>query len=93
MAGGNAKVEVRMPSGGGKATSDRSPVASVAHVDAGFRRGVAPGSFIDLLVRANDRTTGSKFSDTELASQVRNLSDHLYAVSDSCGCVPDCNAA
>ena len=34
------------------------------------RRGVAPGSFLDLLMRAKDRTTGRGFTDVELAAQV-----------------------
>ena len=35
------------------------------------RRGVAPGSFLDLLMRATDRTTGRGFTDTEIANQAR----------------------
>ncbi|KAK9827982.1 hypothetical protein WJX81_005128 [Elliptochloris bilobata] len=34
------------------------------------RRGVAPGSFLDLLMRAADRTTGRGFTDLEVANQV-----------------------
>ena len=34
------------------------------------RKGVAPGSFLDLLMRTKDRTTGRGFTDVELASQV-----------------------
>lgn len=39
--------------------------------DPGHRKGVAPGSFIDLLVTAADRTTGRAFTDGEIAAQVR----------------------
>ena len=35
------------------------------------RRGVAPGSFLDLLMRATNRTTGRGFTDTEIANQAR----------------------
>ena len=35
------------------------------------RRGVAPGSFLDLLMRATDRTTGRGFTDMEIANQAR----------------------
>ena len=34
------------------------------------RSGVAPGSFLDLLMRASDRTTGRGFTDMEIANQV-----------------------
>ena len=34
------------------------------------RRGVQPGSFIDLLMRAKDKTTGQGFTDLEIANQV-----------------------
>ena len=34
------------------------------------RKGVAPGSFLDLLMRTKDRTTGRGFTDVELAAQV-----------------------
>ena len=40
---------------------------------AGPRRGVAPGSFLDLLARASDRTTGRGFTDMEIANQARAL--------------------
>ena len=33
------------------------------------RKGVAPGSFLDLLMRTKDRTTGRGFTDVELAAQ------------------------
>ncbi|CAL8467004.1 g6540 [Coccomyxa elongata] len=33
------------------------------------RKGVAPGSFLDLLMSAKDRTTGKAFTDLELANQ------------------------
>ncbi|CAL5225498.1 g8326 [Coccomyxa viridis] len=33
------------------------------------RRGVQPGSFIDLLMRAKDKTTGQGFTDLEIANQ------------------------
>ena len=36
------------------------------------RRGVAPGSFLDLLMRATDRTTDRGFTDTEIANQARS---------------------
>ena len=42
------------------------------------RRGVAPGSFLDLLMRATDRTTGRGFTDLEIANQARG---------DACGAV------
>jgi hypothetical protein len=35
------------------------------------RTGVAPGSFLDLLMSAKDRTTGRAFTDLELANQAR----------------------
>ena len=38
------------------------------------RKGVAPGSFLDLLMSAKDRTTGKAFTDLELANQARELS-------------------
>ena len=47
--------------------------SNVAHKDAGFRAGVAPGSFVDLLVRGADRTTGRAFTDSQIASQVPAL--------------------
>ena len=37
---------------------------------AQVRRGVQPGSFIDLLMRAKDKTTGKGFTDMEIANQV-----------------------
>ena len=37
---------------------------------AQVRRGVQPGSFIDLLMRAKDKTTGRGFTDMEIANQV-----------------------
>ena len=33
-----------------------------------------PGSFIDLLMRAKDKTTGQGFTDLEIANQVASLS-------------------
>lgn len=48
----------------------KAPAGNVAHVDAGYRRGVAPGSFIDLLVQAADRSTGQQLSNSQIASQV-----------------------
>lgn len=33
------------------------------------RKGVAPGSFLDLIMSAKDRTTGKAFTDLELANQ------------------------
>lgn len=36
------------------------------------RRGVQPGSFIDLLVKASDRATGQALSDSVIAQQVRS---------------------
>ena len=41
------------------------------------RRGVQPGSFIDLLMRAKDKTTGQGFTDLEIANQVASLLPHL----------------
>ena len=35
----------------------------------GERRGVAPGSFVDLLVNATDKATGESFSDLERTNQ------------------------
>lgn len=37
---------------------------------APVRSGVAPGSFLDLLMRGSDRTTGRGFTDMEIANQV-----------------------
>lgn len=34
-----------------------------------LRKGVAAGSFLDLLMRATDKTTGAGFSDIEIANQ------------------------
>ena len=33
------------------------------------RRGVLPGSFLDLMMQATDKTTGNRFSDFEIANQ------------------------
>ena len=35
----------------------------------GERRGVAPGSFVDLLVNATDKATGESLSDLERTNQ------------------------
>ena len=37
----------------------------------GERRGVAPGSFVDLLVNATDKTTGTSLTDLERTNQAR----------------------
>ena len=73
-----ALLHVRAHAGGvqaaaGEAGEGGRPEAAAAlredtlHV----RKGVAPGSFLDLLMRAKDRTTGAGFTDLELANQVR----------------------
>ena len=36
-------------------------------------KGVAPGSFVDLLVKGRNRATGQRFSDAVLGQQVGNL--------------------
>jgi hypothetical protein len=40
---------------------------------AGERRGVAPGSFVDLLVHATDKATGLSLTDLERTNQARSL--------------------
>ncbi len=47
-----------------------------------------PGSFIDLLMRAKDKTTGQGFTDLEIANQVA-LVAHTFVTKDlpcSCAC-------
>jgi hypothetical protein len=41
--------------------------------NTGERRGVAPGSFVDLLVNATDKATGTSLTDLERTNQVRSL--------------------
>lgn len=45
------------------------------------RKGVAPGSFLDLLMHGKDRTTGEGFTDLALANQVLTTAS---TYSDSC---------
>ncbi len=40
------------------------------------RRGVLPGSFLDLMMQATDKTTGKSFSDFEIANQVCHRGYH-----------------
>lgn len=40
------------------------------------RRGVLPGSFLDLMMQATDKTTGKSFSDFEIANQVCHRAYH-----------------
>ena len=47
------------------------------------RRGVAPGSFLDLLMRATDRTTGRGFTDTEIANQARARARPQYSEAET----------
>ena len=44
------------------------------------RRGVAPGSFIDLLLRSTDRTTGKGLTDYEIANQVAHRAQDWLSV-------------
>ena len=66
----------------GKASKTGIPPAQNGeHQDNdGLRKGVAPGSFIDLLIRTNDRATGQAFSDGVLAQQVM----HLRTITAGC---------
>ena len=47
------------------------------------RKGVAPGSFIDLLMRSKDRTTGQGFTDLEIANQVEPALLSSYSTYDA----------
>lgn len=47
----------------------------------GERRGVAPGSFVDLLVNATDKATGTSLTDLERTNQVgpiQKILSHCY---------------
>lgn len=44
------------------------------------RRGVLPGSFLDLMMQATDKTTGKSFSDFEIANQVCHRRYHEEAL-------------
>ncbi len=68
-AGSDAEVEVTLAKAGMAASTDKV-MGNVSHTDAGYRKGVAPGSFIDLLVKSADRTSGRTFTDSEIAAQV-----------------------
>lgn len=70
VVGGTAKVELHAPLDGSKALRGSQPASSKSEADSSLRKGVAPGSFVDLLVRANHRGTEQKFTDTEIVSQV-----------------------
>lgn len=58
--------------------SARQPSTPEVHIRAeahqgavpAIRTGVQPGSFIDLLVKGNDRATGEGFTDSVMAQQV-----------------------
>ena len=57
--------------GGNGAKGEQQDEAAALREDTlHVRKGVAPGSFLDLLMRAKDRTTGRGFTDLELANQV-----------------------
>ena len=43
----------------------------------GEKRGVAPGSFVDLLVNATDKATGMSLTDLERTNQVIGYLDYL----------------
>ena len=44
-----------------------------------------PGSFIDLLMRAKDKTTGRGFTDMEIANQVIYIANPCFTtLSDAC---------
>jgi hypothetical protein len=46
---------------------------------------VQPGSFIDLLMRAKDKTTGRGFTDMEIANQVIYTANPCFtSLSDAC---------
>ena len=65
-ANGNA------PPANGHAASDAAAEGGPKGAKGGTaRRGVAPGSFLDLLMHATDRTTGRGFTDLEIANQAR----------------------
>lgn len=75
-AGGHADVQVKSSSSSSSKV-DAAPVNDSSSVKGrkafsnnGLRGGVLPGSFIDILVQANDRTTGQALSDSQIASQV-----------------------
>ncbi len=55
----DSAAAVQRPCGSGDGTASAAP-----------RRGVLPGSFLDLMTRATDRTTGMGFTDFEIANQV-----------------------
>ena len=59
------------PSNGHAAPDAAAQGGPKAGKEGTARRGVAPGSFLDLLMRATDRTTGRGFTDLEIANQVR----------------------
>jgi len=58
---------------GGAGRGAPAPPARGDTEAAGPRRGIAPGSFLDLVMRARDRTTGHGFTDLEIANQARHL--------------------
>jgi len=58
---------------GGAGRGAPAPPACGDAEAAGPRRGIAPGSFLDLVMRARDRTTGRGFTDLEIANQARRL--------------------
>ena len=68
-------------------SSSRKPVsnAKVKHVP-GIKKGVQPGSFIDLLVRGSMRDTGELFTYNEKAQQARLQAQ----VSDWRSCIGTC---
>ena len=70
---GEAQPADNAPSRGAAASDkDQHPFApqqTVAH------KGVAPGSFMDLLLRSTDKTTSKGLTDYEIANQVAHPSD------------------
>ena len=58
--------------------SDTHDHSAGDHAQAqGLSKGVAAGSFVDLLVKGRDRATGQAFSDAVLGQQVGNLCNKI----------------
>ncbi len=62
------------------ASGGSSPSEAADTISTQTRQVVQPGSFLDLLLRTTDRTTGLGLTDREMANQVRLILDSHFTV-------------